>query len=74
MTAPSCKRPLTDDIVDAFAAYYLLHPYSWGTFHVCLEDGNWEVGAVDPTTDEELALAAISRTRQRTLAPLWKVP
>lgn len=59
MTAPHCKRPLTDEIVDAFAAYWLLHPYSWGTFHVCLEDGNWTCGAVDPKTDEERELAAI---------------
>lgn len=64
MTAPSCKRPLTAEVLDAFREYHRREP-SWGIFHVALDDGNYKSDAaperwLDRTyTDEERRLAAI---------------
>lgn len=35
---------ITPERVQWFANYYKANP-SWGVFHICLEDGNWRLGA-----------------------------
>lgn len=44
MTAHTPKPTITLERVEWFARYYLENA-AWGVFHVCLDDGNWELGA-----------------------------
>lgn len=46
MTAHSPKPTITPERVEWFARYWWANP-TWGVFHVCLDDGNWECGAAD---------------------------
>jgi hypothetical protein len=44
MTAHREKPTITEEHVVWFATYKSDNP-SWGVFHVCLDDGNWKLGA-----------------------------
>lgn len=51
MTAHRAKdATITQAHVEWFARYYFMN-ITWGVFHVCLDDGNWNLGASDPTAE-----------------------
>ena len=45
---------------EAFARYLSRH-LAWGIFHAAFDDGNWKCDCGEPTTPEEVELAAIYR-------------
>lgn len=55
--------PIDPAVVEKFAKYLKLHP-SWGAFHCCLHDGNW-----DSSTNAEYCLE-IGDREAANLAPL----
>jgi hypothetical protein len=56
MTAHKEKPTITPERVEWFAHYYAEN-LAWGVFHVSLDDGNYELGAADGATWNELARA-----------------